>query len=279
MFILSEQRDKESVIQHKKHAIRSLNNLFESYISSDTPESLKKVDLMSYWIETYSQYIENEKEYDPKRQISYSRGDIIKVNFGFNIGAEYGGLHYAIVIDNKNDHSSPVVTVLPLTSGSEEETYKTDIYLGNELHSKIYDKWLKLDTEVNNNLSETTSMKLSLQNAVDNMVLIVNHYKDPKYKEYDPAKIQSDLDDMQKQINIIATREQQYKRDLRKLNTLKKELDKMKSGSIVLLKQITTVSKQRIYSPRNSSDALYNISLSPVQMDKINQSLKELYLF
>ena len=153
MFILSEQRDKESVIQHKKHAIRSLNNLFESYISSDTPESLKKVDLMSYWIETYSQYIENEKEYDPKRQISYSRGDIIKVNFGFNIGAEYGGLHYAIVIDNKNDHSSPVVTVLPLTSGSEEETYKTDIYLGNELHSKIYDKWLKLDTEVNNNLS------------------------------------------------------------------------------------------------------------------------------
>ena len=51
-----------------------------------------------------------------KKSIAYKRGDIVKLNFGFNIGSEYGGLHYAIVINNKNPHSSSVVTVIPLTS-------------------------------------------------------------------------------------------------------------------------------------------------------------------
>ena len=30
----------------------------------------------------------------------YSRGDIVKVNLGFNIGSEQGGLHYAIVVED-----------------------------------------------------------------------------------------------------------------------------------------------------------------------------------
>lgn len=47
---------------------------------------------------------------------SYKRGNIVKLNFGFNIGSEYGGLHYGVVLDNHNAQSSPVITVIPLTS-------------------------------------------------------------------------------------------------------------------------------------------------------------------
>lgn len=58
-----------------------------------------------------------------------------------------------------------------------------------------------------------------------------------------------------------------------------REIQKLKSGSMAVINQITTVSKQRIYTPKRSEDFLYGISLSPTAMDKINEKLKELYIF
>ena len=95
---MRKPKSTEEVIQHKKKAIRKLNQLLEDYTSSGNQDSLKKVDLLSYWIEEYASYIQDEKTFDYKRLKSYKRGDIIKVNFGFNVGSEYGGLHYAIVL-------------------------------------------------------------------------------------------------------------------------------------------------------------------------------------
>ncbi len=48
---------------------------------------------------------------------------------------------------------------------------------------------------------------------------------------------------------------------------------------MAVVNQITTVSKQRIYTPKRSEDFLYGISLSPAAMDKINEKIKELYIF
>ena len=41
-----------------------------------------------------------------------------------------------------------------------------------------------------------------------------------------------------------------------------KEISKMKKGSIALVSQITTISKQRIYDPKTSSDILANLRVS-----------------
>ena len=57
------------------------------------------------------------------------------------------------------------------------------------------------------------------------------------------------------------------------------EIAKLKTGSMAVTNQITTVSKQRIYTPKRSEDFLYGISLSASAMDKINAKLKELYFF
>ena len=46
----------------------------------------------------------------------YKRGEIVKVHLGFNVGSEEGGLHYAVVLDKNNAKSSPVITIIPLTS-------------------------------------------------------------------------------------------------------------------------------------------------------------------
>lgn len=53
----------------------------------------------------------------------------------------------------------------------------------------------------------------------------------------------------------------------------------MKEGSIALVNQITTVSKIRIYDPRNLRGVLAGVSLSAESMEKINKKVKELYIF
>ena len=57
------------------------------------------------------------------------------------------------------------------------------------------------------------------------------------------------------------------------------EIERMKSGSQAIMNQIITVSKQRIYVPKRSEDFLYGVSLSPSAMDKINEKLKERFIF
>jgi len=63
------------------------------------------------------------------------------------------------------------------------------------------------------------------------------------------------------------------------LNNIGAEISKMKEGSIALVSQITTVSKIRIFDPKNAKGILSNVSLSKVNMEKINEKVKELYVF
>ena len=67
--------------------------------------------------------------------------------------------------------------------------------------------------------------------------------------------------------------------ELEYLNKIGQEISQMKEGSIALINQITTVSKIRIFDPRNLKGVLSGISLSEESMIKINNKLKELYVF
>lgn len=118
---------QDDIIRHKKNAIKQLNSTLETFINSSNSRHLKKADLIAYWIENYSKYLLIEEHFDYTNIPKYKRGDIVSVNFGFNIGSEHGGLHYTIVLDNDNKQSSPVITVIPLSSGNEESTYERDI--------------------------------------------------------------------------------------------------------------------------------------------------------
>lgn len=64
---------------------------------------------------------------------------------------------------------------------------------------------------------------------------------------------------------------------MERLEAQQKEFSRMKSGSIVLLGQITTISKIRIYDPKRSDDVLADIRLSSPTLDKIDVKIIELY--
>ena len=68
----------------------------------------------------------------PKIFKKYFRGQIIRVNFGVNIGSEFSGEHYAIVISKDDTIMNPVVHVVPLTS----KFHKDNIKIGNILYNE-----------------------------------------------------------------------------------------------------------------------------------------------
>ena len=261
---MGKQITDEELIKHKKSAIKKVNNVLEVFLNSHNPKHKKKADLISYWLESYSQYLLNEEKFDYTTIPRYKRGDIISVNFGFNVGSEHGGLHYAIVLDNDNRQSSPVITVIPLSSGKEVDTYERDVYLGNELYEKLNAKYNKLNAQINedlNNLCKTISV---LAKSADTLA------------EDSEANLQKDVEELLAELRV---RVETLNREKAMLKTYEKKLLKLKEGSIALMEQITTISKMRIYETKNSSDLLYDIKFSDGAMDKINVQLKKLFVY
>ena len=104
----------ESILKNKNEAINKINEYLDSCFSLDKKHK-KKVNLLSYWLKDYISYIEQEENFNSSKLKEYSRGDIIKVNLGFNIGNEEGGLHYCVVLDKKNAKSYSTLTVVPVS--------------------------------------------------------------------------------------------------------------------------------------------------------------------
>ena len=260
--------DKEKIIQHKKAAIRKINAFMEKCIDSDDDKLLKKADLISYWLESFSMYVDFEDRFDSTKIIRYSRGNIIRVNFGFNIGKELGGMHFAVVLDNDNKHSADVLTVIPLSSTEGRSVHPRCVDLGTELFEKANAVQVQLRKRAIEELEEINKIKAGIDAAYN---IIENSSEDVRVEnEKQFFEIRQNREDMSKKISELRD-------SLKIIERNDKEILKMKTGSMAVMNQITTISKQRIFTPKKSTDFLYDISLSANAMDKIDDKLRELY--
>ena len=82
-----EEEEKNHAISLKDSALRNLKLSLDKHINA---KEYKLSNNLSYWIKTFSKYHDEEKEFDFSKIKTYSRGDIIKVNLGFNVGNELG---------------------------------------------------------------------------------------------------------------------------------------------------------------------------------------------
>lgn len=265
---MSKEFTKEDVIQNKKEAIKSLNKMLEYFINDPTGHLLKKANLLSYWLKTFTNYIMFEETFSPDKLIRYERGNVIRVNMGFNVGKEIGGLHYAVVIDNDNKRNADVVTVIPLSSTDGKTVHERNVDLGSELYEKVSGKQHKLletaskELEEIKFLNETIKSLIESINSNGNLEKINEQFSNIDNKQKAVQQRQSYLE---KRISIL------------KANNV--EISKMKFGSMAVTNQIRTISKQRIYTPKKAEDFLHNVSLSPSAMDKITSKIKELFVF
>jgi mRNA interferase MazF len=85
------------------------------------------------WLETNNKYLVWEENFNPSFLRAYKRSEIVLANFGFNVGAEYGGMHYAVIIKDSSKNN-PNVNVVPLSSleagETEADTHKDRVFLG-----------------------------------------------------------------------------------------------------------------------------------------------------
>lgn len=111
---------------------------------------MKTARSLLFWLNDWAlDILPNEKKFDYHSLIRYERGMIVESNFGFKVGSEQGGLHYALIIENDNSKTNRTITVIPLGSlpddknPSEIDDY--EVFLG---YGIFKDEIKKLKAEV-----------------------------------------------------------------------------------------------------------------------------------
>ena len=246
---MSKQLTKEELRKLIDTAIEKLNLLLTELENDiNNVSSFKRAGLISYWIIDYVKMLRSEQTFDSTKLLKYNRGDIVCVDFGYRIGSELGGRHFAFVLDNYNSLKSGVVTVVPLTS--KKENYKDNCF-SYELKHGLYELH-------NDKLKNLISERKNELNAINSLI--------------DTNK------DVEK-FNFLAEKVKKlFEKNLETQN-LRKSIYKLKDGTIANLGQITTISKIRILNPKQSSDSLNKIKLNSVDLDIINQKIQYLYLY
>ena len=129
---------KNNAILHKDN---SLNRLDLSFLKHIELSEYKKSDLLAYWINDFAEYHDEERTFNIAKSGMYSRGDVIKVNLGFNIGNELGGLHYCIVLNKYDNTRNGALNIIPLTSRKDNKKYdSSSVNLGKELYNVFQEK-------------------------------------------------------------------------------------------------------------------------------------------
>lgn len=223
---MSENELKRDTIIHKNN---SLNRLDLSFMKHIDLKEYKQSNLLAYWINDFSNYHDNERTFDTTKLKTFKRGDIIKVNLGYNIGNELGGLHYCIVLDKFDNPRNGTLNIIPLTSKKENKTYpKSCVSLGNEIYTILSANIAKENQKLNELLRELDKLEnipIDFQNAIS--------------------------------------------AQMRYMDKLGKEINKMKLDSIALINQITTISKQRIFD----DIILRKVRLSSKSLDLIDSKI------
>lgn len=246
---MATRKNKKAVKTHINTALSNLEKYLTNLTDSKSSDDTSKADKLAYWIDDYTRFLSRETTFNPEKQMSYRRGDIVKVHLGYRIGNEEGGLHFAIVMDRHNSKKSGVVTVVPLTSKKKgKKINANNVDLGNELFRLMMSKHDKLRKEITAEIHDITN----------------------KLKDTEDAD--------QSEIDSINTRLDELQSKAYELSDIRKSILKMKEGSIALPNQIVTVSKLRIYDPRHSGDVLYGIRLSDTILSRIDEKIKDMFL-
>lgn len=112
-----------------------------------------KFNKLDDWLYKESEFFINEISNIKGTYKKYKRGQIVKVDFGINIGSELSYTHFAIVITKNDSIFSDIVTVIPITS----KCGTNRIYLGKILH-EAFPNSKKYNLNCYGNLSQISSI-------------------------------------------------------------------------------------------------------------------------
>lgn len=254
--------EKNNLSEHINKTVKQL----EKYLHELSEDHIKKAELISYWLRKYIYYLKQEETFIPSRNPEYKKGDIVRVNLGFNIGSEHGGRHYAIILDNNNNKNNPVVTIIPLSSYKGKTIRNSEVFLGDNIYNSLN---IKI-SGIQKAYIEDQKNKEKLINSTISIVESINVDTTEDYIEK-KKQIEANIEQLKLSKERIIQKQKE-------INAIATEIKKMKHGSIALVGQITTISKIRIEDPVNTHGVLTNIRISSSEIEQIENKIKELYL-
>lgn len=297
---MGSDRTNQEIAIYTATVIQELEDYLQ-HLQQIGDQENKRSEKIAQWVENWTKYLNTEKKFNSRSINALKRGSIVYADFGFNVGREYGGLHYAIVLNKKDARSNHLLHVLPLTSVKETTDMSNLKYfqfpigdevfqlLKNEANQKIieltklYDRFSKKDDELHERALIVESLIKDNKKAFETLKNLPASDRDNSFLE----QIQT----IDKNINFASTEADKIKQELEDNATLLAELKEkieyankfilktqnMNKDSIVLLNQVTTISKMRLYDPKNNNSILNGIVLSDDTMDKIDEALKKIF--
>lgn len=166
----------------------------------------------------------------------------------------------------KNDSkNAPALTIIPLSSVKEgKPLHPSNVFLGNTIFQQLAEKWTEQYTIAQQELEDDTQK--------------LNSLKEYASASEDPDDLFENDEEFKTKVTELHNSIQQLSKLVSNNSKIRKEISKMKTGSVALVNQITTISKIRIYNPLHSKDVLGNIKVSDEILDAIDDKIKELYL-
>ena len=66
-------------------------------------KTLKVFNIIKDWLLKWATYLQREESFSPSTLKYYKQGEVVLVDFGFRVGDEFGGRHYAVVLEKRNN--------------------------------------------------------------------------------------------------------------------------------------------------------------------------------
>ena len=121
----------------------SLDTYYETHKNEDFYNKRNTPKDYLEWVDKKTKIIMNSPEFINKSKKYIIRGDVVWVEFGFNIGEEFSGRHPALVLKN----GGKTLLVLPITSKQPTEkqlSNKTYVELGKIYNFKEMRRWVNI---------------------------------------------------------------------------------------------------------------------------------------
>ncbi|EHJ08088.1 type II toxin-antitoxin system PemK/MazF family toxin [Staphylococcus simiae] len=257
-----------------KSFLNSTTKLIDTFNKANKKN--RKIKYLPEWIDFYASHLLEENSYSTNRRYSvYKKGTIVYVNLGSNIGKEFSGNHFCIVLDNKDNPNKETITVIPLSSKQSKH------YI--QLESSILDiTIIKLNKEVDQLYKEADNLKNMANDIMNkheatikekasrNMLLykygyITEHYMNKLYYEIENL-IKDEAEAYKNNINYMIKRA----KNMKVVETVfQKHKDKQSYANV---SAITSISKKRIQKI-NDEDPTGKIQINEKDLEKIEKQI------
>lgn len=226
------------------------------------PNKFNKLDK---WLRYYLDMINHENTNIEKRIPNIRRGQILYVDFGYNILSEFRYKHYCVAINN-SPRKNPKVTVIPITSKKHPHQLELNYELAERLEDIIVNKersnfwkpFRNIYPELESRGFRAIAPAIGSYDTVfPNCTNFIQQAK--TFLSEDDTELHSILD------QILC--------DLHQFNIFYKSSPTLQKLSYLRIEDITTISKARIISPKYTSHPLYQLRLSDNTLNLIDERI------